>query len=109
MENLDLGAKNTNPIHWLLKYRTMHLVKGNNGYGYNDAERYVDDRCPDKASVTVKKNGQDWEFSLRMVDTGDFGYSGGKGSGNTFTIEWKGAASKYTGSKYQNDMTEDEY
>lgn len=109
LENLDLGAKNTNPIHWLLKYRTMHLVKGNNGYGYNDAERYVDDRCPDKASVTVKKNGQDWEFSLRMVDTGDFGYSGGKGSGNTFTIEWKGAASKYTGSKYQNDMTEDEY
>ena len=93
---------------------------GMTSYGYgSDFEQWGQPkhRCPDNAKLTVTKDGKEWYFKFTMVDYGTFTLLNTStyaeedmvaGTKNVVTIEWKGAATKYTGSD-RNDMTDADY
>lgn len=101
-ENLDLKAEG-DKIKWSFKFNNSNLSQYS-GYGYNSSWAK---RCPDKATLTVKKEDKEWTFLLMIEDYGMFGYSQ-TGTKNVLRVEWKGQATKYSGTK-NNDMGDDEY
>ena len=102
-ENLDLYAEGSECL-WSFDFRNSNLSQYG-GYGYNNDWTH---RCPDDVHLTVKKDGKNWEFTLSLTDYGYLGYAPGSGTNNVLTIEWKGPATKYTGSQ-KNDMTDADY
>ena len=80
-------------------------------YGYNLMGGYIN-RLPDYAVVTAKKNGADWDFKLVLKDWGCFTMydtTTKSGTNNVLTIEWHGPATKYSGTKYTNTLTDGDY
>lgn len=94
-------------LKWTLAYNNEYLSL-HGGYGYDVA--YMMWRLPDVVTLTAKREGSDWYFKLVLQDYGMFMYGVDyEGTKNYLTIEWKGAATKYTGSKYTNIMTDQDY
>lgn len=101
-ENLDLKAEG-DKIKWSFKFTNSNLSQYS-GYGYNSSWAK---RCPDEATLSVTRDDKEWTFVLMIKDYGQFGYSQ-SGTNNVLRVEWKGRASRYSGSK-NNDMGDDEY
>lgn len=103
--DLDLASGEAD-LHWEFKYAAdNNLQQGSTGYTeqYN---KYA--YCPEDVKLTVVKNDdKTWNFSFTLTDSGQGTY-GTWGSGNTITIEWRGPATKYSGSK-KNDLTDADY
>ena len=89
---------------WAFNFNNSNLSRYSTGYGCNNSWMK---QCPNEATLTVKKNDKEWEFTFTMLDYGMFGYTE-QGTKNVLTIEWKGPATKYTGSQ-KNDMTDADY
>ena len=67
--------------------------------------------CPDEAKTTVVRNAdKTWKVSYKMKDSYPSSWNPDKKEGyqNTLTIEWEGAATKYSGTK-KNDYPDDDY
>ena len=70
--------------------------------------------CPDEAKLTFKKEGKTWYFKFTMTDYGELDAYGmtqysapaKNGTSNKVTIEWKGSATKCTGTDFTNDYTD---
>lgn len=101
---------------WAFRYTTDKLSQSQAFLGYgNDGSSsiFMMWRCPNEATLTLKKTGKNWDFKFMMKDWGPFGmsYAGlpaDNGSKNILTIEWHGPASQYTGDS-SNDMTDQDY
>ena len=94
-------------LKWSLAYNNDNLSL-HTGYGYDVP--YMINRIPEVVTLTAKRDGSNWHFKLVLQDYGMFYYGVDYGgTKNYLTIEWKGAASKYTGSKYTNIMTDQDY
>ena len=104
---IDQPAEGTN-CKWNLRFQYRYL-SSYNGYGYSDKAKYCM-RCPEKAAVTVKQENKEWIFKFSMVDWGVFSTwnPDPTGTGNTLIIEFRGKATKYSGSK-PNDLADDFY
>ena len=101
-DNFDLTEDTE--CKWAFNFNNSNLSRYSTGYGCNNSWMK---QCPNEATLTVKKNDKEWEFTFTMLDYGMFGYTE-QGTKNVLTIEWKGPATKYTGSQ-KNDMTDADY
>lgn len=101
-DNFDLTEDTE--CKWAFNFNNSNLSRYSTGYGCNNSWMQ---QCPNEATLTVKKNDKEWEFTFTMLDYGMFGYTE-QGTKNVLTIEWKGPATKYTGSQ-KNDMTDADY
>lgn len=101
-DNFDLTEDTE--CKWAFNFNNSNLSRYSMGYGCNNSWMK---QCPNEATLTVKKNDKEWEFTFTMLDYGMFGYTE-QGTKNVLTIEWKGPATKYTGSQ-KNDMTDADY
>lgn len=101
-DNFDLTEDTE--CKWAFNFNNSNLSRYSTGYGCNNSWTK---QCPNEATLTVKKNDKEWEFTFTMLDYGMFGYTE-QGTKNVLTIEWKGPATKYTGSQ-KNDMTDADY
>ena len=101
-DNFDLTEDTE--CKWAFNFNNSNLSRYSTGYGCNNSWMK---QCPNEATLTVKKNDREWEFTFTMLDYGMFGYTE-QGTKNVLTIEWKGPATKYTGSQ-KNDMTDADY
>lgn len=101
-DNFDLTEDTE--CKWAFNFNNSNLSRYSTGYGCNN---FWMKQCPNEATLTVKKNDKEWEFTFTMLDYGMFGYTE-QGTKNVLTIEWKGPATKYTGSQ-KNDMTDADY
>lgn len=101
-DNFDLTEDTE--CKWAFNFNNSNLSRYSTGYGCNNSWM---NQCPNEATLTVKKNDKEWEFTFTMLDYGMFGYTE-QGTKNVLTIEWKGPATKYTGSQ-KNDMTDADY
>lgn len=103
----EAGGEQHDACKWSLAYNNENLSQ-HSGYGYDVP--YVVNRMPDKVTVTAKREGSEWYFKLVLWDYGMFYYGVDYlGTKNYLTIEWKGAATKYTGSKFTNVLTDQDY
>lgn len=93
---------------WNLVFRNSNLAL-TTGYGYYDQKK-IAKRCPNTATLTVKKEGKEWTFKFSMIDYGKFNTwnDNEQGTENTLTIEFRGKATKYSGSK-TNDLDDSFY
>ena len=116
-EDLDLNASGTKWAFYFTNNTNLYLQQSYmyNGYGSAYTQYGMDFlRCPDDVKVTVKKDGKEWYFKFVMKDWGNYtslmtympDYAGTK---NTITIEWKGAATKYSGTQDTNEMKDEDY
>lgn len=116
-EELDLNASGTKWAFYFTNNTNLYLQQSYmyNGYGSAYTQYGMDfQRCPDDVKVTVKKDGKEWYFKFVMKDWGNYTsimtympeYAGTK---NTITIEWKGAATKYSGTQDTNEMKDEDY
>lgn len=116
-EELDLNASGTKWAFYFTNNTNLYLQQSYmyNGYGSAYTQYRMDfQRCPDDVKVTVKKDGKEWYFKFVMKDLGNYTspmtfmpeYAGTK---NTITIEWKGAATKYSGTQDTNEMKDEDY
>lgn len=116
ISDYDLTKFDNSFSHWLFKYSVSpdYLSRGTNGYG--DTYESWGSRtrqCPEVAKVTVQRNSEDKSFHILLVIQ-DFGKINGYvddnevGTKNTLTIEFRGKATKYSGSK-TNDLADDFY
>lgn len=101
-DNFDLTEDTE--CKWAFNFNNSNLSRYSTGYGCNNSWMK---QCPNEATLTVKKNDKEWEFTFTMLDYGMFGYTE-QGTKNVLTIEWKGPATKYTGFQ-KNDMTDADY
>lgn len=101
-DNFDLTEDTE--CKWAFNFNNSNLSRYSTGYGCNNSWMK---QCPNEATLTVKKNDKEWEFTFTMLDYGMFGYTE-QGTKNVLTIEWKGPATNYTGSQ-KNDMTDADY
>lgn len=101
-DNFDLTEDTE--CKWAFNFNNSNLSRYSTGSGCNNSWMK---QCPNEATLTVKKNDKEWEFTFTMLDYGMFGYTE-QGTKNVLTIEWKGPATKYTGSQ-KNDMTDADY
>lgn len=114
-ENLDLT---TSDLKWTyLFFKNTNLTLAWTGYGYvvDDNYGFTYYRCPDKANLTCKKDGKEWYFKFTMTDYGKIYPSNywrepePNGTNNLITIEYKGPATKCTGTDFTNDLTDQDY
>lgn len=106
-------TKSDIPDHWNFYYQSSYLSRGSIGYGDTYTQFGMTTKlCPDMAKVTAIRSAVDktWQISLVILDYGAFNsWNESKtGTNNTLTIEFRGKATKYSGSK-QNDLTDDFY
>ena len=111
----DLTDFDNTKSHWNFYYDTSmdYLARGSIGYGdtYYTQWGMTTKLCPDMAKVTAIRNAdKTWQVSLFILDYGAFdSWSDDKsGTENTLTIEFRGKAAKYSGSK-TNDLADDFY
>lgn len=105
-------------LYWSFKYAFCEnsLQYGQSGYSekytFGGATTYGN--CPDDAKVTVvRKEDKTWEVSFFMTDSGSSTNFAGEavpwGSQNKLSIEWRGPATKYSGTTKKNDLTDADY
>lgn len=110
----DLTDFDNTKSHWNFYYDTSmdYLARGSIGYGDTYTQWGMTTKlCPDMAKVTAIRNAdKTWQVSLVILDYGAFdSWSDDKsGTENTLTIEFRGKAAKYSGSK-TNDLADDFY
>lgn len=110
----DLTDFDNTKSHWNFYYDTSmdYLARGSIGYGDTYTQWGMTTKlCPDMAKVTAIRNAdKTWQVSLVILDYGAFdSWSDNKsGTENTLTIEFRGKATKYSGSK-PNDLADDFY
>ena len=116
-EDLDLHAADTKWAFYFTNNTNLYLQQSYmyNGYGSAYTQYGLEfQRCPDNVKVTAKKNGKEWYFKFVMKDYGNYTslmtyqpeYAGTK---NIVTIEWKGPATKYSGTQDTNEMKDEDY
>lgn len=106
---LDLAA--ATDANWYLKFQRSELKKTQYSENYSmGSSTYF--MCPDDVKINVKQNeDKTWDFSFSLVDYGSYAsYNPDlkEGTKNKIVIEWKGAATKYTGTK-TNDLQDSDY
>lgn len=106
---IDLFAEGKN-CKWKLDFSNSNL-SSYGGYGHSDKDKYVMG-CPDDAKLTVSRDEatKEWYFKFVMVDYGIFSTwsTTPTGTENKLTIEYKGKAVKYSGTK-TNDLEDSFY
>jgi len=113
VNTLDEKQLNGSDVVWSFSFQNSNFSQTSYG-DVTNASKYGIYRCPDDVKLTVKKEDKDWTFKLVFKDWGAFGtsFSGApttlSGTKNVVTIEWRGPATKYTGSK-KNDLTDEDY
>lgn len=106
---IDLAA--AADLNWYIKFQRSELrvVEYSENYSMFGMTYY---KCPDYAKVNISRNeDKTWDFSFELIDYGSYSSSNPSlkdGTKNKIVIEWKGAATKYTGSK-KNDMQDSDY
>lgn len=108
--DLDLAAPQDG-LHWSFTYHNNSVVLQN-----EYTERYTMygmtyGTCPDEVKATVVRNtDKTWKVSFTMTDSYPSAYNPDRkeGTKNSISIEWEGAATKYSGSK-KNDLTDADY
>lgn len=105
---LDVAA--ATDLNWYIKFQRSEFRKTEYSENYTmSGKTYY--MCPDDVKINVKQNeDKTWDFSFSMVDYGPSGTNATlkEGTQNKIVIEWKGAATKYTGSK-TNDLQDSDY
>lgn len=110
----DLTDFDNTKSHWNFYYDTSmdYLARGSIGYGDTYTQWGMTTKlCPDMAKVTAIRNAdKTWQVSLVILDYGAFDSwrDDKSGTENTLTIEFRGKAAKYSGSK-TNDLADDFY
>lgn len=108
--DLDLAAPQDD-LHWNLKYNNNSvLLKSDYTENYTMYGSTYG-TCPDEVKVTVIRNAdKTWKVTFAMKDSYQSPYNPDRKEGtmNSFTVEWEGAATKYSGSK-KNDLTDADY
>lgn len=90
-------------IKWSFGFTNSNLSLSS--YGYNNSWMK---RCPEEAELRISKEGKEWTLAFTMTDAVlKFG-NNPDGYQNLLTVEWKGPATKYTGSK-PNDLKNEDY
>ena len=121
-ENLDLASASASDpeLYWSIAFANTNLSVTDayspaaGTYGY-DITNYAIYRVPENVTLTAKRDGKNWDFKLVLKDWGPFGmsYTGSapeaNGTKNVLTIEWHGPATKYSGTKYSNTLTDQAY
>lgn len=116
-EDFDLVANAATTPWSFLFFKNMNLTCAFTGYGYNAVMDPAGGKiyhCPDEAKLTFKKEGKTWYFKFTMTDYGELDAYGmtqysapaKNGTNNKVTIEWKGSATKCTGTDFTNDYTD---
>ena len=122
VNTLDNYQLNDNSTIWGFNFMNSNLSQTDGVYANSvyAATKYGIWRCPDDARLTVTQDGKNWVFKFVMTDWGTFGSSTDystipmtaptklTGTKNVLTIEWRGPATKYTGTK-KNDLTDEDY
>ena len=122
VNTLDNYQLNDNSTIWGFNFMNSNLSQTDGVYANSvyAATKYGIWRCPDDARLTVTQDGKNWVFKFVMTDWGTFGSSTDystipmtaptklSGTKNVLTIEWRGPATKYTGTK-KNDLTDEDY
>lgn len=111
-KEVDLTDFDNTKSHWNFYYESSYLARGSIGYGDTYEQWGMKTKlCPDMAKVTAIRNAdKTWQLSLAILDYGSFdSWSEDKsGTQNTLTIEFRGKATKYSGTK-KNDLAADFY
>lgn len=117
-ENLDLheaSGKTGEDLKWTFAFTNSYLSSydgtfAQGTYGYNIYGGYIS-RLPDDVHVTTKRDGNNWDVKFVLKDWGFLGVDPVTKSGlkNVITIEWHGPATKYSGIKYTNTFTDEDY
>lgn len=113
-EDFDLVTNAATTPWSFLFFKNMKLTCAFTGYGYNAVMDPAGGKiyhCPDEAKLTFKKEGKTWYFKFTMTDYGELDAYGmtqysapaKNGTNNKVTIEWKGTATKCTGTDFTND------
>lgn len=116
-EDFDLVTNAATTPWSFLFFKNMKLTCAFTGYGYNAVMDPAGGKiyhCPDEAKLTFKKEGKTWYFKFTMTDYGELDAYGmtqysapaKNGTNNKVTIEWKGTATKCTGTDFTNDYTD---
>lgn len=106
---LDLAAAKED-LHWEFRYSVEKDILAQTAYSeiytsYGMTYGY----CPHDVKVSAVQNeDKTWDIVFRMVDLYPTSFGGDEGTRTTTIIEWKGAATKYTGTK-KNDLTDADY
>lgn len=105
-KDLDL-SQSQEGLEWNFKYKNNNLYYTEY---YNKYEMFGMSmgECPEDVKITVVQNeDKTWDISFTMTDRikTNYGYNG---YGTEVRLEWKGPATKYTGSQ-KNDMTDADY
>lgn len=114
-EDVDLTKSDKKWTYLFFKNTNFTLAWTGYGYVVNDNYGFTYYRCPDQADLTVQKNGKEWYFKFTMTDYGKIYPSNywmepaPNGTNNKLVIEYKGPATKCTGSDFKNDMTDQDY
>ncbi len=118
VNNLNETQLNGSSIIWGMAFQNSNFSQYDGLYAHATTfSQYGIYRCPQDAKLTVTKDGKNWVFKFVMKDWGTFGNSTSypptvptklSGTKNVLTIEWRGPATKYTGSK-KNDLTDEDY
>lgn len=98
-------------VKWEFKYLVSGmLASGSYTQGYTSYDGSIAGYRPTEATATLIRNeDKTFEITFRFKDNYPAAYGGGfDGTSNTFVLEWKGRATKYTGSK-KNDFTDEDY
>lgn len=108
---LNLAVTQDN-LHWNMPYtaeKALYYAPYSENYEMYGMKTL---KCPDNAKVTITKDeeAKTWDIKLEFTDYGLFNsYSTTKdGTKNTLVIEWKGPATKYSGTK-TNNLTDEDY
>lgn len=98
-------------LHWSFKYNNSTVVLQNEYTENYTMYGSTYGTCPEQVKATVIRNAdKTWKVTFGMVDTYPSAYNPDRkeGTKNSITIEWEGAATKYSGSK-KNDLTDTDY
>ena len=107
--DLDLSVAQDG-LHWGFRFLSSYLQQieySENYTMYGSTYGY----CPDEAQATVVRNAdKTWRVAFGMKDSYPSAWDPDRKEGykHTITIEWKGSATKYSGTK-KNDLTDEDY
>ena len=111
----DLANPTDPKPHWNFWFEQSSDILSRSGIGYGDTYEQWGMKtmmCPDEAKVSVTHNeDKTWNIVFTMKDYGSWNSwdpTFKSGTENTLTIEFRGKATKYSGSK-TNDLTDDFY
>lgn len=106
--DLDLAASQED-LHWCFDFTNSYFQQNEYTESYDMYGMMT--YGPDFAIATVVQNAdKTWKVSFTMTDSYPSAYNPDRkeGYGSTITIEWEGAATKYSGTE-KNDLTDADY